>query len=196
MSLTTWATDYIYYPIVVKYRDWNNYGVFIATLFTFLLIGIWHGSSVNFIIFGLLQVVLIFFDFIIKKRKNRLRKKIQKPIYQYCYRFTSWLITFIVIAFSMMIFRITDFHQFVTIISKIVQFKPEFYIGTQAYFIYSLIGVLSIFIIDLWEEFSPKTFLMQDSKYLVFRQIPYALFIIFIILIGVFDGGQFIYVQY
>lgn len=196
MSLTTWATDYIYYPIVIKYRDWNNYGVFVATLFTFLLIGVWHGSSVNFIIFGLLQVMLIFFDFIIKKRKNRLRKKIQKPLYQFFYRFTSWLINFTVIMFSMMIFRITDFQQFITIITKIVQFKTEFYMGTQAYFIYSLIGVLSIFIIDLWEEFFPKTFLMQGSKHLVVRQIPYALFIILILLIGVFDGGQFIYVQY
>ncbi len=196
ISLTTWATDYVYYPIVVNRRDWNNFGVFYASLFTFLLIGIWHGSSINFIIFGLLQVFLIFLDFITKKRRNKFKKKLKAPIAKNLYRFTSWFITIIVITFSMLIFRITDFYQFTTILQKISSLSTIFYFGTPAYFAYSILGVLIIFLLDLWAEFSGNTFLFGNARHLIIRQLPYVLFIILILLIGVFDGGQFIYVQY
>jgi D-alanyl-lipoteichoic acid acyltransferase DltB (MBOAT superfamily) len=196
MSLTSWATDYVYYPIVVKRRDWNNFGVFYATLFTFLLIGIWHGSSLNFIVFGLLQVFLIFFDYLIMKRRKKFRKKLKSQISIYSYRFISWAITIVVITFSMMIFRITNFQQFMVILSKVSNFSTQLYLGTPAYFIYSIFGVFIIFAIDIWEEFYGKTFLFRNSKYMIVKQLPYVFFIILILLIGVFDGGQFIYVQY
>jgi D-alanyl-lipoteichoic acid acyltransferase DltB (MBOAT superfamily) len=196
MSLTSWATDYVYYPIVVKRRDWNNFGVFYATLFTFLLIGIWHGSSLNFIVFGLLQVFLIFFDYLIMKRRKKFRKKLKSQISIYSYRFISWAITIVVITFSMMIFRITNFQQFMVILSKVSNFSTQLYLGTPAYFIYSIFGVFIIFAIDIWEEFYGKTFLFRNSKYMIVKQLPYVFFIVLILLIGVFDGGQFIYVQY
>jgi alginate O-acetyltransferase complex protein AlgI len=59
MSLTSWLTDYIYWPVVRRLR---NGGFFrrhpvllsnVAILVTFLICGIWHGDTLNFAIWGL-----------------------------------------------------------------------------------------------------------------------------------------------
>ena len=59
MSLTTWLTDYVYWPVVRRMRN----GEFfrrrpillsnVAILVTFLICGIWHGDTLNFAIWGL-----------------------------------------------------------------------------------------------------------------------------------------------
>jgi alginate O-acetyltransferase complex protein AlgI len=59
MSLTSWLTDYIYWPVVRKLRSgefFRRHPVLlsnVAILVTFLICGIWHGDTLNFAIWGL-----------------------------------------------------------------------------------------------------------------------------------------------
>jgi alginate O-acetyltransferase complex protein AlgI len=61
MSLTTWLTDYIYWPVVRRMRKdgfLRKHPVLlsnIAILVAFLVCGIWHGETLNFAIWGLYQ---------------------------------------------------------------------------------------------------------------------------------------------
>lgn len=62
MSLGTWFRDYFYNPLLRMLGDmtgWRNFTlVNIAALFvTFTAVGIWHGPSLNFFVFGLSQAV-------------------------------------------------------------------------------------------------------------------------------------------
>ncbi|MBI2037811.1 MAG: MBOAT family protein [Candidatus Magasanikbacteria bacterium] len=52
MSLTSWIRDYIYMPLVFRFRN-SKFITSIAVIFTMGLIGLWHGSSWNFLFFGL-----------------------------------------------------------------------------------------------------------------------------------------------
>jgi alginate O-acetyltransferase complex protein AlgI len=52
MSLTTWIKEYIYMPIVFRFRN-QPFITTAALVLTMTLIGIWHGSSWNFLFFGL-----------------------------------------------------------------------------------------------------------------------------------------------
>lgn len=58
MSLTSWLVDYIYWPIVRKFRNleyFRRHPVFLSNLgmiITFIACGMWHGETVNFILWG------------------------------------------------------------------------------------------------------------------------------------------------
>lgn len=51
ISLTTWFRDYIYIPMTLKKNNLRN-KVF-NTFVLFFIIGIWHGASYNFVLFGI-----------------------------------------------------------------------------------------------------------------------------------------------
>lgn len=52
MSLTNWIRDYVYMPLVFRFRN-SKFITFGAVILTMGLIGLWHGSSWNFLFFGL-----------------------------------------------------------------------------------------------------------------------------------------------
>jgi alginate O-acetyltransferase complex protein AlgI len=52
MSLTSWIRDYVYMPLVFHYRNAKSM-IFIGLIVTMGLVGLWHGSSWNFLFFGL-----------------------------------------------------------------------------------------------------------------------------------------------
>ena len=74
MSLGTWLRDYVFYPVsfstpVVKVSKWvrSKWGykaskkvpIYVATLVVWFVTGIWHGVGANFILWGMLNAVII-----------------------------------------------------------------------------------------------------------------------------------------
>ncbi|MDK9761676.1 hypothetical protein KI743_06660 [Vibrio sp. D420a] len=57
ISLTRWIGDYVFKPLAL--RNKSDGARNLITVFTLLLIGFWHGASWNFIIFGLIQGIII-----------------------------------------------------------------------------------------------------------------------------------------
>jgi D-alanyl-lipoteichoic acid acyltransferase DltB (MBOAT superfamily) len=73
ISLTKIIYEFIFIPISIKIHkiiNINNFfseiifKKFFPLIFTFLIIGMWHGGTLNFIIFGLLNGFLIFINYI------------------------------------------------------------------------------------------------------------------------------------
>ena len=74
ITMGTWFTDYIFYPLSVskpmqKLSKWSRahlgqavgkrLPVYIATIVTWFLTGLWHGADWNFIVWGLLNCLII-----------------------------------------------------------------------------------------------------------------------------------------
>lgn len=55
ISLTSWMTDYVFTPLAVHFRDYGRWGLILAVLINFALIGLWHGSKPTFLVYGLLH---------------------------------------------------------------------------------------------------------------------------------------------
>lgn len=53
ISLTTWIHDYIFIPLNKGVTSYSR--VYLNTIIIFIIIGLWHGASINFIIFGLIN---------------------------------------------------------------------------------------------------------------------------------------------
>ncbi len=108
MSLSSFFRDYIYIPLggnrVSKIKHIRN--IFIVWLLT----GLWHGASWNFVAWG-----LYFFVFLILE-KFFLSKYLKGGIFSYIY-------TFIIVIISFVIFSITDFNEIITFLKGMIGFN-------------------------------------------------------------------------
>jgi D-alanyl-lipoteichoic acid acyltransferase DltB (MBOAT superfamily) len=105
ISLTSWLTDYVFMPLNITFRNLGKYGVVFAVLINFILVGLWHGAKWTYVVFGLyhgiLYIPLVLSGAFGKKNKPRKIKQVFAPVIN----FTSVLGTFVLVSFSLIIFR-------------------------------------------------------------------------------------------
>ena len=113
-SLTTWLTDYIFTPFyrfVLSARGIGRYGfaaLSASLLVTMLVAGVWHGTTLNFAVFGLIHgvalVVVRAYEHIMVRRMGRaaFRRFAERPVVTasavfLTYNFTSLAYVFFVL---------------------------------------------------------------------------------------------------
>ena len=52
ISLSNWFRDYFYQPLALSWARISKTGLYFGLIFTFLIIGLWHGASWTFVCFG------------------------------------------------------------------------------------------------------------------------------------------------
>ena len=106
ISLSSWLRDYIYIPLggnrKGKVRKQLN------TLAVFLVSGIWHGSSVNFVLWGALHG---FWNMISAPKKE------DTPVWR---QVLEVLVTFLGVTFTWIFFRAKDLSTAVTMIKQMI----------------------------------------------------------------------------
>lgn len=105
ISLTSWATDYIYTPLSFSVRKLGVFGSSLSIIITFLVIGLWHGASMSNVVYGfyhgLLFVPLLLSGSFSAVKEIRL-SRIGLPVPG---DFVKIVVTFLLVAFGMMIFN-------------------------------------------------------------------------------------------
>lgn len=192
ISLSSWVNDYIFNPVVLKNRDWGIWGVFYGLLISFTVIGIWHGASWNYVLFGLLQAFAMIYEVITRKARKRISQKIN-PI---LYRNISIILTFLFVTFSLIIFQSATLMDAVNVIKRIFVNHGQLFYDTPSTLLYMLIGCGIMLLYDIDMEFDIFKFSLFSNKSWLVQEISYALLIVYILLTGVFDGGQFIYFSF
>ena len=112
ISLTKYIREYLYTPITLAGARMGFgkpalvetlYSLVIPTIAIFLIIGLWHGASWNFIIFGGMHGVLLVINHIWRKRGFWVRNK--KTLPSFPARALGWAITFFCVTLTFIIFR-------------------------------------------------------------------------------------------
>ncbi|MDO4581770.1 MAG: MBOAT family O-acyltransferase [Bacillota bacterium] len=122
ISLTTWFRDYLYFPLGGSRCSAPRH--YLNVLIVFLLSGLWHGASLTFIVWGLLNGVYQLISFITaswrKKLLNSLRIK------------EGWLltwvrcgVTFILVCLAWVFFRADSIADACHIIGAILGLLPS-----------------------------------------------------------------------
>jgi D-alanyl-lipoteichoic acid acyltransferase DltB (MBOAT superfamily) len=70
ISLSSWCNDFIFVRLLVKHKRWKNWAFIYSVFATFIIVGLWHGASMNFVVLGLLQAFAITFEFLTKKQRK------------------------------------------------------------------------------------------------------------------------------
>jgi len=93
ITLSNFITIYIYTPIVRSFDNFSFNKAMFATVITFLIAGLWHGSSWMFVIFGGLHGIGLVINHCWRKMKVKLNTLL------------SWFITFNFINITFIFFR-------------------------------------------------------------------------------------------
>lgn len=195
MSLITWLTDYVYTPISFALRKYKLWGIVYSLMITFMISGIWHAASLTFVAWGLLQGIYLSVEALTNKQRGQMEKK-YKLDGKGWYIFLCCLLTFILFGISQVFSRSSSLHDAFLVLSKIVTEPGPLFIGAPSILIFSMLGISMVMLNDFTEEYYPGRFRLFDHPKKPVRILSVSLVIVLILLIGVFDGGEFIYFQF
>ncbi len=187
ISLSTWLKDYVYIPLggsrCSKARNYWN--IFV----TFLVSGIWHGANWTFIVWGCMHG----FSQIIEKMLGQ-----QKCDYGWFGKTVKIIITFLLVNFAWIFFRMPTLSDACGVISRI--FDPSLpmkvYMNSFTTSAFIAFGLVMLFVKDFSDEFFPSRFQLFENKNKVVRWSSYLLVMVSILLAGVFSADQFIYANF
>jgi D-alanyl-lipoteichoic acid acyltransferase DltB (MBOAT superfamily) len=182
--LSTWLKDYIYIPLggsrCSKLRSYWNIVV------TFLVSGIWHGANWTFIIWGLLHGLFQIIEKVLNMQKCNSKGFVKVG---------RILLTFTLVNFTWIFFRMPDFDSSIEFLLRIFTNHDS---GLFIDFTTLTIGgaaLLVVVIKEICEEIKPS-FSLFSNKNTVIRWMSYIIVTVLLLLLGVFDASQFIYINF
>jgi alginate O-acetyltransferase complex protein AlgI len=195
MSLIKWLTDYIYTPISFALRKFNVWGIVIALLLTFLISGIWHGAALIYIVWGTFQGIVLSIEALTNRRKAIFERKYNLN-HRIWYILISCILTYVLFAFSLLIAGAVDSisDAFAVIVKIFTNTQPLFINKTTLF--YMFLGIGFLFLSEFRDEYFPDRFKLFQSNNIYIRWGAYLTILFLIIMIGVFNGAQFIYFKF
>ncbi len=109
MSLTTWLLDYVFLPLRMATRRAGNWGLAFSLIVNMVLIGLWHGLSWTFAVFGFLHGCFLLVDALTAKTRASFFKMHADWVGP-----GDWvgrIFTFHLVAFAMVFFRAESLTQ-------------------------------------------------------------------------------------
>ena len=186
ISLSIWLKDYVYIPLggnrCSKMRNYWN--IFV----TFLISGIWHGANWTFVVWGILHGVFQ----IIEKALGLQYSQVKGIV-----RVGRMTITFLLVNFAWIIFRMPSIADGWNVTAKIfTDLISPLSLSSKTDMLLSFSSILMVILVDCVTEFVPQNRLQIVSRHAAVRWSVYIFLLCAILLCGVFDAGQFIYVSF
>lgn len=184
ISLSTWLKDYVYIPLGGSRcsRGRNYFNIFV----TFLVSGIWHGANWTFFLWGILHGVFQ----IIEKAFGWQRHEAKDAMRQF-----RILLTFVLVTFAWIFFRMPTVGDAVGVINKIMTDVPSavFTLNRTG----TLLTVAALVVVVLKDQIEEWTsFSLFRNRHVVVRWTAYFAVVFSILLFGVLDAGTFIYASF
>ena len=153
ISLSSWCTDFIYNPFIVKYRKYGNLTVIGGVFLTFFVIGIWHAANWTFVVLGILQGIAIVYEFYTKKYRLKVASGYSKSMVNAISR----IIVFVFVCVSMVFFFSPSISESWYILSHLFSFSTgsttaSLIIPNKIVFGLSILFFILIFIAEMFNE--------------------------------------------
>ena len=204
ISLTSWFTDYLYIPLGGNRKGELRKNINI--LIVFIVSGLWHGASWNFVAWGLLhgiyQVLGNIWNEIKRKPGWSNRRGEGVPFWL---RLWKMVFTFCIVDFAWLFFASDSFGQALELIRQmgrsIRTTSGICELGlNQGNWITLGVALLILLIVDILHENGKSVFALVGKRNIVIRWVLYLGLIWVIIMLGIYgigyDVSQFIYFQF
>ena len=188
ISLSSWFKDYVYISLGGNKVDKTK--IFRNIFIVFLLSGLWHGASWNFVIWGALNgLFLILFD-------THINQRIKSKLLKHIFIFSSW-------ALSLVFFRAQTFNEAINVFSNInLSNKSNIYSmglnNSELHFTFWLL--LCYMLIEYINEKKGNLINIITNRNIIIRFTFYILLILSVIFLGAYGVGfndtNFIYFQF
>ena len=186
ISLSTWLKDYVYIPLggsrCSKARNYWN--IFV----TFLVSGVWHGANWTFVVWGVLHGLFQ----IVEKALG-----LQRPQSAGLARAGRIALTFLLVNFAWIVFRMPGIGDAWNVMANIcTDLASPVLMNSKTDLLLSFASILTVITVDCTNEFAPGKRWLMSSPHRTVRWASYVILAFAILLCGVFDAGQFIYVSF
>lgn len=104
ITLSSWLNEYVFMPMSFAWRGMKKTGIVMASLFTFVISGVWHGPKFTYILWGTLHGAAIAWDVASQNWRASLKKSINGNVYSV----VSIVLTFAFISLTMVIFNVRE----------------------------------------------------------------------------------------
>jgi alginate O-acetyltransferase complex protein AlgI len=202
ISLSNWIRNYIFYPLMTT--PFSKLGIHFLILFTFVVLGIWHGPSLNFVVYGVIQAALLSLDILTKNMREKFYQistlnKHPRVLTFFCIVFTF----FVLVVPPTLLFKSNDLGHASLLIKSLLSHSQSSLLGFNQltpYLKQSLMtGVIFIIIVEIIHWFHSKKnlneIIWERSQQLYIFIIILIFFLIMIF--GNFESGsKFIYSEF
>jgi alginate O-acetyltransferase complex protein AlgI len=204
ISLSTWFRDYVYIPLggnrVATARKYFN------IMLVFLLSGLWHGASWNFLFWGAIHGFYQIGESVIKPIRTRVTSFLRISTSSILYRLLFSVFTLLLVSFAWIFFRAKNFSDAKYVVMNLCDLNMiDFSNGSlfkygldKADFIAVLIVIALLFFIEFWQRnTSLKSKIFQWP--LLPRWTVYVGLALIIIFLGKYENysdSKFIYFQF
>lgn len=190
ITLGAWMKDYLYIPLGGN-RVGSKSRLYFNLWIVFLISGLWHGSSWNFVIWGALHGLMLILDrlFLIKFLKS-------------IGSFSSILITFFITMLAWVIFKIEDMSQAILYYKRLFAFDFEHFecsAGKEFYFILLVAVVFSFWsVLPNIQNLSARLYAKNLEPKILFRSAIFCTALYFLSLASLSTSGfnPFIYFRF
>lgn len=191
ISLTTWFRDYLFFPLGGSKRKGKLRGAF-NLVFVFMVSGLWHGASWCFVLWGFTQGMLLVIERLIRPYTSKIVRLLGRASTA-----ISTATVFMIFGFSNAMFVSSDLRNVAGYYRNILTWKAGgLYKGEPPTALaYCIIVVLILFAAEYTMEYKPQIKLLGHPNVVV-RYAGYVMLLTLLLLIGVFNGGQFVYFQF
>ncbi len=192
ISLSSWFKDYVYIPLGGNRK--GKIRQYILILLVFVLSGVWHGSTFNFLIWGILHGVFrIVEDIVLTPFKNmgKVPRTFVRPF--------GIVLNYLLISFLWLLFRYSSFDQVIGIVSSMFVSRPlsllemGLTVNEQYWLCIVLIAVIIMDILrnrfDVLECYAKLWLPLRWGGYLLLIVV----FLVFGVYGGNFSASDFIY---
>ncbi len=168
ISLSNFITNYMFVPFLKNFKKLTNFNIALSTIFIMAIVGIWHGASWMYLVFGLMHG----FGIVINRLWRQLNINLSNIV--------KLFLTFTFINVSFLIFRSPDFNSFKKIFLPLISFE-NLSLLNSTYFVNfkNLTWILVMFVIVFYGK--NTKFFAEKFKF----NIQYLFLIVFFTIIGI-----------
>lgn len=183
ISLSTWFKDYIYIPLGGNQQ--GNYKKYLNLIIVFIVSGFWHGSTVNFLLWGLLHGIIRIFEDVVESKIVIIKKN------NIIINFIRIVINFIIVSFLWIPFKYQNGSDIVELMNRLfiqgtIDFEAIGLTINETYWL--LIVMIIVILLDILRNNWDMLFVFNRIL-LPFRWVVYAVLIVVFLIFGVYGGS-------
>jgi D-alanyl-lipoteichoic acid acyltransferase DltB (MBOAT superfamily) len=193
ISLSTWFKDYLYISL-----GGNRVGIprwYFNLFIVFTISGLWHGANWTYIIWGALNGFYLVFAIVSQPFRDRFNSLLGINRIPFVFSSLQIIITFILTCIAWVFFRASTVNDAWHIVKSMLTLSGELFVDRST-IAYAIVSLLILGGVELFQEYKHKSFLPFKTNKLISEHLAYGILVILILMLGVFDGSQFIYFQF
>ena len=194
ITLSKWFRDYLFLPLEMATRanPSPTLRISINILVMMLLVGLWHGPSWNYVVFGGIHGLAL----VIHKiwtTWDPIRSKKKQRVFQPVWKCAAHLLTLGVVLVGFVFFRAATFSGATVFLKRLLTWESS---GTRVSSPQILAAVAAVLLVHLVVGKDRNLALEMPQKSMTVRVLGYASLVLLLTLLGATNASPFIYFQF